>query len=333
MDLIALQGWLDNASFSVLFIAMLLYWCGVAFPRATLLPALGTGAIAVGNLTIAALLVARWIEGGYFPMSNLYESLFALAWGITAMHLVAERMSRSSLVGAVTAPIAMAISAFATLSLPGTMQGSEPLVPALKSNWLMMHVSVMLLSYAALLVGALLAIAFLLVTRGQAVELKGSSVGTGGFRNVKLHRAEAQAAATAALPQAVSVSAGGAAVLEKPAAAAVKLSPQRLTLADTLDNISYRMIGLGFPLLTIGIIAGAVWANEAWGSYWSWDPKETWALITWLVFAAYLHARITKGWQGRRPAILAATGFVVVWVCYLGVNILGKGLHSYGWFF
>lgn len=111
------------------------------------------------------------------------------------------------------------------------------------------------------------------------------------------------------------------------------LSPQRLSLAETLDNISYRIIGLGFPLLTIGIIAGGVWANEAWGSYWSWDPKETWALITWLVFAAYLHARITRGWQGRRPAILAATGFVVVWVCYLGVNLLGKGLHSYGWFF
>ena len=334
MDLIALQGWLDNASFAVLFIAMLLYWCGVAFPRATLLPSLGTGAIAVGNLTIAALLGARWIEGGYFPMSNLYESLFALAWGITAMHLVAERMSRSPLVGTVTAPVAMAITAFATLTLPGTMQGSEPLVPALKSNWLMMHVSVMLLSYAALLVGALLAIAFLLVTRGQSVELKGSSVGTGGFRNVKLHRATDGEVATAKLPQTLAVSSGGAAVLEKaPAVNTVQLSPQRLTLADTLDNISYRMIGLGFPLLTIGIIAGAVWANEAWGSYWSWDPKETWALITWLVFAAYLHARITKGWQGRRPAILAATGFVVVWVCYLGVNILGKGLHSYGWFF
>jgi cytochrome c-type biogenesis protein CcsB len=121
-------------------------------------------------------------------------------------------------------------------------------------------------------------------------------------------------------------------VLELPTVAAATLSPQRLSLADTLDNISYRIIGLGFPLLTIGIIAGGVWANEAWGSYWSWDPKETWALIEWLVFAAYLHSRITKGWQGRRPAILAAVGFLVVWVCYLGVNLLGKGLHSYGWF-
>ena len=108
-------------------------------------------------------------------------------------------------------------------------------------------------------------------------------------------------------------------------------SSSKLNLLESLDNLSYRVIGLGFPLLTIGIIAGAVWANEAWGAYWSWDPKETWALITWLVFAAYLHARITKAWQGKKPAILAAVGFVVVWICYLGVNFLGKGLHSYGW--
>ncbi len=340
MDLIALQGWLDNVSFAVLLITMLLYWCGAAFPSAGLLPSLGTVGMAIGNLTIAALLAARWIEAGYFPMSNLYESLFALAWGITAMHFVAERMSRSPLVGVFTAPIAMGITAFAALSLPDTMQGSEPLVPALKSNWLMMHVSVMLLSYATLLVGALIAIAFLIVTRGQAVQLKGSSVGTGGFRSGKENL---NPAPTASLDRAgdfpgatVALGNGGTAVLQrqqKTTPAATHLSPQRLTLADTLDNISYRMIGLGFPLLTIGIIAGAVWANEAWGSYWSWDPKETWALITWLVFAAYLHARITKGWQGRKPAILAATGFIVVWVCYLGVNLLGKGLHSYGWFF
>ncbi|MEL6398598.1 MAG: c-type cytochrome biogenesis protein CcsB [Cyanobacteria bacterium J06607_6] len=343
MDLVTLQGWLDNAAFAILFSTMLLYWAGVAFPKAQVLSAFGTMGMALGNLAIAALLLARWIEGGYFPLSNLYESLFFVVWGITAVHLVAERMSRSALVGAVTAPIAMGITAFAALSLPDTMQVSEPLVPALKSNWLMMHVSVMLLSYAALMVGALMAIAFLIVTRGQAIELRGSSVGTGGFRETKLRRhgvsaSEAPMATAVATPATavINSSGGGAAVLEKTTVAtpaAAKLTPQRLTLADTLDNISYRIIGLGFPLLTIGIISGAVWANEAWGSYWSWDPKETWALITWLVFAAYLHARITKGWQGRRPAILAASGFMVVWVCYLGVNILGKGLHSYGWFF
>ncbi|MGK7888639.1 MAG: c-type cytochrome biogenesis protein CcsB [Leptolyngbyaceae cyanobacterium] len=366
MDLVTLQGWLDNASFAILFLAMLVYWGGAAFPQATLLPSLGTTGMAIANLCMATLLGARWLEAGYFPLSNLYESLFFVAWGITAVHLLAENMSQSRFVGTVTAPVAMGITAFAALSLPDQMQVSEPLVPALKSNWLMMHVSVMLLSYAALMVGALLAIAFLIVTRGQDVVLRGSSYGTGAFRlrragepgNVTGEREHQDGVAVggaiatdrdklgAALPLGVaaattevamatttSATASTATLPAIPTPPSNPLTFETLGLADTLDNISYRMIGLGFPLLTIGIIAGGVWANEAWGTYWSWDPKETWALITWLVFAAYLHARITKGWQGRRPAILAASGFVVVWVCYLGVNLLGKGLHSYGWFF
>ena len=358
MDLVILQNWLDNVSFAVLLATMPIYWGGMAFPSIPYLSALGTAGMAIANLTIAALLASRWIEAGYFPLSNLYESLFFIAWGITAVHLVAERMSGSRLVGAATSPVAMGITAFATLSLPAQMQRAEPLVPALKSNWLMMHVSVMLLSYACLMVGSLMAIAFLFATRGEKIELRGSSVGTGGFRN---HRDRATRPWGDRLPtteqfvtqpdvtnNSLSPSAfsaenngsGTAAVLNLTSTNSLPitklpepLSPQRLNLAEILDNISYRIIGLGFPLLTIGIIAGAVWANEAWGSYWSWDPKETWALITWLVFAAYLHARITRGWQGRRPAILAATGFIVVWICYLGVNLLGKGLHSYGWFF
>ena len=102
-------------------------------------------------------------------------------------------------------------------------------------------------------------------------------------------------------------------------------------LLQSLDNWSYRIIGLGFPFLTIGIISGGVWANEAWGSYWSWDPKETWALITWIIFATYLHSRITKGWEGKKTALLGGVGLFVIWICYLGVNFLGKGLHTYGW--
>ncbi|GAA6619608.1 c-type cytochrome biogenesis protein CcsB [Scytonema sp. NUACC26] len=349
MNLVALQNWLDNASFAVLFITMLVYWFGAAFPNIPALPTLGTTGMAVANLCIATLLGARWLEAGYFPLSNLYESLFFLVWGITTVHLIAENTSRSHLVGVVTAPVAMGIAAFATLSLPSEMQSSAPLVPALKSNWLMMHVSVMMLSYSALMVGSLLAIAFLLVTRGQDIQLQGSSVGTGGYRTngYKLHKvgeavsqAQALTGDNNGVTRVESNGNGKTVVLDLvtvPQSSIMTttetLSPQRLSLAETLDNISYRVIGLGFPLLTIGIIAGGVWANEAWGSYWSWDPKETWALITWLVFAAYLHSRITRGWQGRRPAILAASGFVVVWICYLGVNLLGKGLHSYGWFF
>ena len=106
----------------------------------------------------------------------------------------------------------------------------------------------------------------------------------------------------------------------------------QIRLKQTLDNLSYRSIGLGFALLTIGIFSGAVWANEDWGSYWSWDPKETWAFVTWLVFALYLHTRLSRGWVGKESAFVASFGFLVIWFCYLGVNLFGKGLHSYGWF-
>jgi cytochrome c-type biogenesis protein CcsB len=97
-----------------------------------------------------------------------------------------------------------------------------------------------------------------------------------------------------------------------------------------LDDLNYRAIMIGFPLLTIGIITGAAWANYAWGTYWSWDPKETWSLIVWFVYAAFLHARFTKGWVGKRAAWLSIIGFAATIFCYLGVNLFLSGLHSYG---
>ncbi len=97
-----------------------------------------------------------------------------------------------------------------------------------------------------------------------------------------------------------------------------------------LDDLNYRAIMLGFPLLTLGIITGAAWANYAWGSYWSWDPKETWSLIVWFIYAAFLHARITRGWVGKRAALLSIVGFAATIFCYLGVNLFLSGLHSYG---
>jgi cytochrome c-type biogenesis protein CcsB len=173
-----------------------------------------------------------------------------------------------------------------------------------------MHVSVIMLSYAALLVGSLLSVAVLLVDRGNALELRSSSIGSGGYRQAQL------------------ASDGPGAM-----AAPLRLQSVDMPIAEQLDSLSYRTITVGFLLLSVGLVSGAVWANEAWGSWWSWDPKETWALICWLVYAAYLHARLTRGWQGRRPALLAMGGLVVIVVCYIGVNLLGIGLHSYGWFF
>jgi len=282
---INIQSYLDNLTFLSLFIAMLSYWTSISFTSLKVGARIGFFSVCIANFAIFTNLGSRWLENGYFPLSNLYESLMFFIWGITAITIVIERSVAISLIGAVTSPLSLFVVAFATLSLPEGMQKAAPLVPALKSNWLMMHVSIMMLSYSTLITGSLLSILFLVLTLGKSVSLQGNSIG----------------------------------------------STQLEESIETLDNLSYRIIGLGFPLLTTGIVAGAVWANEAWGAYWSWDPKETWALITWFVFAAYLHARITKSWQGKRPAILASIGFIVVWICYLGVNFLGKGLHSYGW--
>ena len=263
--------------------------------------------IALANLSLTSQLVLRWWQSGHFPISNLYESLCFLAWAGTLTQLLVERSWPSPLVAAAATPMGLGCVAFASFALPDRLQEASPLVPALRSSWLVMHVSVIMVSYAALLVGSLLSIAVLLIDRDNALELRSSSIGSGGFRKAAL------AGAT------------GSADLE--------LESVAFSRSEQLDSLSYRTITVGFLLLTIGIISGAVWANEAWGSWWSWDPKETWALICWLVYAAYLHTRLSRGWQGRKPALVAAFGLVVIVVCYIGVNLLGIGLHSYGWFF
>ena len=188
----------------------------------------------------------------------------------------------------------------------------------------MMHVTVMMLSYASLLIGSLLSIFFLVLVNNkkEKVSIQGSSYGSQSVSNSRFTENIAFYKTETTENYSNLLSADNVTVSNT-------ISP-RLTLLESIDNLSYRTISFGFPLLTVGIIAGAVWANEAWGSYWSWDPKETWALITWLVFASYLHARITKSWQGEKPALIASAGFVVVWICYLGVNFLGQGLHTYG---
>jgi cytochrome c-type biogenesis protein CcsB len=112
--------------------------------------------------------------------------------------------------------------------------------------------------------------------------------------------------------------------------AAQKTGDELLPSMEALDEIIYKTVAIGFLLLSIGIITGAVWANYAWGSYWSWDPKETWSLITWFVYAAFIHARLTRGWRGRKTAVLSIIGFAAVLFTFLGVNFLLSGLHSYG---
>lgn len=281
----------------LLFFAMIMYWISLYLPKNNLVFQISTMLVVGSNFIFAFTLFMRWVGESYFPLSNLYESLIFLSWGISTIHLFVEFQTKSRIIGSIASPIMFFLSGFSSLTLPTDMQKALPLVPSLQSNWLMMHVTMMMISYATLIVGSLLSLLYLAfisfprMNRTNAVSMTSSTVET-------------------------TVS---------------QINYSKLSLLQTVDLWSYRIIGLGFPFLTIGIISGAVWANEAWGSYWSWDPKETWALITWLVFAIYLHSRLLKGWQGKQAAILGSCGFFVIWICYLGVNFLGKGLHSYGW--
>jgi cytochrome c-type biogenesis protein CcsB len=205
----------------------------------------------------------------HVPLSNFYESLIFFAWSLPFMALTVFRRQRQAYLGVVVGLLAAIILAYASLGVDSHIR---PLMPALKSNWLLIHVVTCFLGYAAF------ALAF-----GSAVLYLVQGPRPSG----------------------------------------------KLPAPADLDRFTYQGVVLGFILLTLGILTGAVWAESAWGRYWSWDPKETWSLITWFIYATLLHARLIKGWQGRRIAWLAVVGFMAVLFTYLGVSFLLPGLHSY----
>jgi len=222
-----------------------------------------------GALVLVAYIALRWKASGRAPFSNMFESLVLMAWAVpVAYQIVQARLKASWL----TAPTAL-FSAL-TLAHAGTYEANiQPLMPALRSNWLAVHVFTCFLGYAGLAVSFLAATGHLVVIR-----------------------------------------------------AASRASPEtRAALQVTV----IRAVSFGFLFLSVGIVTGAVWANSAWGTYWSWDPKETWALITWLVYAFFLHCRQVEGWRGRRASWIAVLGFASVLFTYFGVNYLMSGLHSY----
>nr|YP_010418081.1 cytochrome c biogenesis protein [Sargassum polycystum]YP_010418315.1 cytochrome c biogenesis protein [Sargassum plagiophyllum]USF18299.1 cytochrome c biogenesis protein [Sargassum polycystum]USF18533.1 cytochrome c biogenesis protein [Sargassum plagiophyllum] len=331
---------LNNILFILVFISTALYWFQLSFKFVAILNRIGEITSRIATLNIFLFLLIRWIEYGYFPLSNLYESLLFLSFILLFSYQLLESKAKSPIFGGIVLPIVLLISGFAELTLPLEMQKAGALVPALQSNWLMMHVSLMMLSYAILLIGSAFSIVYLVTflvfkytirpfekryfdyqefMRGLINLAKGIALTREDYKI----RSSIQS--SYACPEIISLN---NIFLEQEAFA----ESARANFLSQLDKWSSRTISLGFPFLTIGIIAGAVWANEAWGAYWSWDPKETWALITWLIFAAYLHLRLIVGVTGKGPAFLASIAFFVVWICYLGVNFLGQGLHSYGWF-
>ncbi|CAN0357956.1 unnamed protein product [Pylaiella littoralis] len=315
-------NWINNSIFISCFLCTLTYWSIISIRDTELFRGIAKITSRFATLSIFLLLIDRWVEFGYFPLSNLYESLLFLSCLLLFVYQVLEYKIESPVFGGIILPIVLFITGFAVFKLPLEMQKASALVPALQSNWLMMHVSLMMLSYSLLIIGSSLAILYLVVILEYENYVRTMPIRTEAF--------EKSIQQELGLKNKQEYLNLGLDIIYKEEQDFIL--NVRTNFLYNIDSWSFRSISLGFPFLTIGIIAGAVWANEAWGSYWSWDPKETWALITWLNFAAYLHVRLIVGLNGKSPATIGSLGFFVVWVCYLGVNFLGQGLHSYGWF-
>jgi cytochrome c-type biogenesis protein CcsB len=275
------SGALFNISMGLYLITFLGYLVFVTF-RTQKVGILSSLLLTVGLLIHSAGLVLRWAEThrtgyAYVPLSNMYESLIFFSWTIVFVYLLLEWKYKQRAIGVFVTPFAFLGIALTSI-IPGVDAKITPLVPALQSNWLTIHVTTCFFGYAAFAVSFGISFLYLLQEKKEREKSDGS---------------------------------------------------RWLPSASVLDEINYKTIIIGFPMLTLGIITGAAWANYAWGGYWSWDPKETWSLITWFVYAAFLHARFTRDWRGRKAAILSIIGFGVVLFTYFGVNYLISGLHSY----
>jgi cytochrome c-type biogenesis protein CcsB len=262
-------------------LAAFLYMAALIFKQNKLAVPARWAVVAAVGMTTAGLLL-RWVESyrlgfGHAPLSNLYESLVFFSWTAGIIYLFMEFKYKNALVGAFVTPIVFLAMAYASMS-PNISDRIQPLMPALKSNWLIAHVATCFFGYAAFAIAFGMSLMYLLKARYP--DKREGIIG-------------------------------------------------HLPKLDVLDELTHRMILFGFLFLTGGIITGSVWANSAWGRYWAWDPKETWSLITWLVYATLLHARLMRGWAGKQIAYLSILGFSAVLFTYFGVNLL-PGLHSYG---
>ena len=262
-------------------LASVFYIGSFAFKK-QVLAKVGFWVLVVGFLDNTAGIILRWIESyqmgyGHAPFANMYESLVFFSWTIAALYIFIELKYKQTIVGVFATPLVFLAIAYASFD-PSISSKISPLIPALKSNWLIAHVITCFLGYAGFAVAFGFSIMYL---------VKPSNPGT------------------------TSIFA-------------------KLPSLDLIDEMTYQMVVFGFLFLTIGIITGSVWANSAWGKYWTWDPKETWSLITWFVYAVFMHLRMMRGWHGKKLAWVSILGFLCVLFTYFGVNYLLSGLHSYG---
>ncbi|MDT9000593.1 c-type cytochrome biogenesis protein CcsB [Paucibacter sp. APW11] len=297
--------------------------------------------LAWGGVFMALLgTMVRWFEShqigpdiGHIPVSNLYEVFVLFAWMTTLFYLYYEARFKTRALGAyVMLAVSGAVSFLLWYTVAREAQEIQPLVPALQSWWMKIHVPANFVGYGTFALSAMVALAYLLKTetlRALLIGLIGVPTGLIGLILAVRFGATLPAETVAGLNGWAGKMAGVlvffaiCVALRKPLTA-------RLPSVELLDDLMYKAIALGFAFFTIATILGAFWAAEAWGGYWSWDPKETWALIVWLNYAAWLHMRLMKGLRGKVSAWWALVGLVVTTFAFLGVNMFLSGLHSYG---
>ena len=287
-----------------------------------------------GLLLNTAAIGVRWVESykagfGYVPLTNMYESMVFFSWAIVLIYLVFEYLYNFKAVGVFVA--ALGFLGIAVVSLTGVNSELQPLVPALQSNWLTAHVVTCFIGYAAFAVSY--AVSIIILSQSTALNtwiLAGHPIVLPALVSLIKYTGIKPELITDRSLGIMWLVASIVAVFIFGANLVFKKIADMLPPPRVLDELSYKAVAVGFPLLTLGILTGAAWANYAWGTYWSWDPKETWSLITWFWYAAFLHARFTQGWKGARLAWVSIIGFGAVIFTYWGVNFVLSGLHSYG---
>ncbi|MDA8215357.1 MAG: c-type cytochrome biogenesis protein CcsB [Nitrospiraceae bacterium] len=344
-------------------LAMVAYIAYLVFRNSTV----GIIATTITSVGFISQTIAFFIRGKEFydigqmgimraiPLTNLYESLVFFVWCLILGYLVIEWKYKNRSFGAFITPIAGMALAFIDIS--GMDKNIHPLIPALQSNWLLAHVTMSFIAYAAFAISFATGIMYLAVTTENkksgayifwtttfgifAAVLVAMGIDFLAFKIaakspeafIKSYLFKATFRNDSGIIALLSyVGAAGFVFLTWRYGHALKKLIESFSISqEILDDLTYKNIAIGFPIFTLGgLIFGAIWADQAWGKYWSWDPKETWSLITWFVYAFYLHARLLKGWRGEKIAIVAVIGFVCTIFTYLGVNLLLSGLHSYG---
>ncbi|MDM4767845.1 c-type cytochrome biogenesis protein CcsB [Pelomonas sp. SE-A7] len=325
----------------LVFMSMGAYWVGF-FARGESSTAEVLGSKLAWGAVFMALVgtMVRWFEShqiapdiGHIPVSNLYEVFVLFTWLTSLIYLYYEERFKTRALGAyVMLVVAGAVGFLLWYTLDRGAHEIQPLVPALQSWWMKIHVPANFVGYGTFALSAMVALAYLLKTASQRallIGLVGVPVGLVAFILAVRFGAQLPAETLAGLDGwarkmgAVAIFLGICVALRKPLSA-------RLPALPLLDDLMYKAIALGFAFFTIATILGAFWAAEAWGGYWSWDPKETWALIVWLNYAAWLHMRLMKGLRGAMSAWWALLGLLVTTFAFLGVNMFLSGLHSYG---